>query len=62
MTHGLFIWGSYLISGGVLIALTLYLSFDSKRQTRLLKRLEAQNIPRRPRGPAKKTKSSRKPK
>lgn len=63
MTHGFFIWWSYLISGSVLIGLTLYLSFDSLRLRRLLKNLEAQNVPRRPRhSSAKMAKSSRKPK
>ena len=57
MTHGFFIWGSYLISGAVLTGLTLYLSFDTLRQARLVERLEAQNTPRRPRGPSKKVKS-----
>jgi heme exporter protein CcmD len=62
MTHGFFIWSSYLISGAVLIGLTLYLLFDGVRLNRLLAQMEAQNTPRRPRGPAQKTKASRKTK
>jgi heme exporter protein CcmD len=45
--YGFFIWGAYGASAAVLIALTLYVVFDARRQKRILAALEARNVPRR---------------
>lgn len=47
LTHGFFVWGSYLVSAAVLVGLTLYLVFDLRRQKKMLAGLEAQDAPRR---------------
>jgi heme exporter protein D len=45
--HAAFIWASYVIYGGVLAALILWLVWDGSRLKAKLAELEARGVPRR---------------
>ncbi len=50
--HAAFIWASYAIVAGVLVLLVAWLTFDGRRQQRMIDEFEARGIRRRSAGGA----------